>query len=65
MEYDLFHCTNGTKSSVLRFPSYDAAKAHAIGMFGMTETREQLAKRLIGEAKDELARELAGGESQR
>jgi hypothetical protein len=34
MAYDLFHCTTGTKSSVLRFPSYEAAKVHAVGMFG-------------------------------
>lgn len=33
-EYDLFHCTTGNKARVLRFKSYDAAKAHAVGMFG-------------------------------
>ena len=33
-EYDLFDCTTGPKARVLRFKSYDAAKAHAVGMFG-------------------------------
>jgi hypothetical protein len=32
--YDLFHCTTGRKSSVLRFHTVEAAKDHARSMFG-------------------------------
>lgn len=32
--YDLFHCTNGHKAAVLRFHTVEAAKAHAVSMFG-------------------------------
>ena len=32
--FDLFHCTTGRKAAVLRFHTVEAAKAHAVGMFG-------------------------------
>jgi hypothetical protein len=34
MAYDLFNINNGNKTFVLRFASLDAAKAHAVSLFG-------------------------------
>lgn len=34
MAYDLFDATNGSKSLVSRFQTYDQARAHAVEIFG-------------------------------